>query len=310
MTDQPQGPSEPPRDDQAAAPPPPSSSPPAAGPGAPAEPPPAPPVAPAVAPPAAPPSTAPAYAPPPQQPGYAAPPPQPGPAAPPPQQAGYAAPPPGYGQQAYGQPGPGQPAYGQAPPQPNPYGGYAQAPVYAGGRPTHPGSIGYVEQNFGPVADFGQRALALIIDIAITLVGLIPMIIGFVLITAGASTTYSTYDEFGNTTLAGGNRGLIATGVALVVIGSLVSFGIWLWNRVFRMGRTGQSVGKKSIGLKLVDDKTGQPIGAGMSFLREIVAGIVNQIFYLSYLWMLWDADKQTVADKAVHSTVIVLPKA
>ena len=75
------------------------------------------------------------------------------------------------------------------------------------------------------------------------------------------------------------------------------------------MGRTGQSVGKKVIGLYLLDDKTGQPIGAGMCFLRELVAGIVNQVLYLSYLWMLWDTDKQTVADKAVHSPVVVLPR-
>ena len=95
-----------------------------------------------------------------------------------------------------------------------------------------------------------------------------------------------------------------------LAIGALISLAISLWNRVFKMGRTGQSVGKKVIGLKLIDDKTGQPIGAGMCFLRELVSSIVNQVIYLSYLWMLWDADKQTLADKAVHSTVVVLPKA
>ena len=72
------------------------------------------------------------------------------------------------------------------------------------------------------------------------------------------------------------------------------------------MGRTGQSVGKKVIGLYLLDDKTGQPIGAGMCFLRELVQSLVNQIFYLGWLWMLWDADKQTLGDKAVHSNVVV----
>ena len=29
----------------------------------------------------------------------------------------------------------------------------------------------------------------------------------------------------------------------------------------------------------------------------------------LGYLWMLWDTDKQTLADKIVHSTVIDVPK-
>ena len=214
------------------------------------------------------------------------------PPAPPQQQGGY----------GYGAP----PA--SAPAQPNPYGGYAPAPGYAGGRPMHPGSIGYVEQNFGPVADFGKRALAYLIDLALTLIGLIPTIIGIILLVVAAPSDV-TYDEFGNTTTTGGDTGLAVTGGLLVALGTLVSLGIWLWNRVFRMGRTGQSVGKRAIGLRLLDDKTGQPIGAGMSFLREVVSNIVNQVFYLSFLWMLWDTDKQTLADKAVHSSVIVVPK-
>ena len=107
----------------------------------------------------------------------------------------------------------------------------------------------------------------------------------------------------------GGNSSQAAIGGLLIGLGVLISLAITLWNRIFKMGRTGQSVGKKMVGLKLIDDKTGQPIGAGMCFLREIVSSIVNQVIYLSYLWMLWDADKQTLADKAVHSTVVVLPK-
>ena len=227
--------------------------------------------------------------------------PQPPPAQPPPAQPPPAQPPPGYD---YGAPS----AYSGAG-QPNPYGGYAPAPGYAGGRPMHPGSIGYVEQNFGPVADFGKRVVANLIDVALTLIGLVPMIIGFILL-AVALPSDVTYDEFGNSTTTGGDAGLAVAGGLLVALGALVSFGLWLWNRVFRMGRTGQSLGKKAIGLRLIDDKTGQPIGAGMSFLREVVAGIVNQVFYLSYLWMLWDTDKQTLGDKAVHSTVVVVPKA
>ena len=46
-----------------------------------------------------------------------------------------------------------------------------------------------------------------------------------------------------------------------------------------------------------------------MCCLRELVSSIVNQVIYLSYLWMLWDDNKQTIADKAVHSTVVVVPK-
>jgi uncharacterized RDD family membrane protein YckC len=221
------------------------------------------------------------------------PPSQPGPPPPPSQQGPAHLPP--------SQPGP--------PPAPaaNPYGGYTQAPSYAGGRPMHPGSVGYVEQYFGPVAGFGQRALGLIVDMLLTLIGLVPMVIGFiVLLTAAPSVVV---DETGSTVTTGGDGTSAAIGGLLIALGGLLMLAITLWNRVFRMGRTGQSVGKSVVGLRLVDDKTGQPIGAGMCFLREIVLGLVNQVFYLGYLWMLWDTDRQTLGDKAVHSTVVVLPK-
>ena len=268
MTDQPQGPTQPPREEPpAAASGPPTQQPPASGP----------------------PPQAPAYGAPPQQ-QYGAPQPQ-QPAHPP--------------QQQYG--APQQPAY--PPPAANPYGGYSPAPVYAGGRPTYPGSIGYVEQYFGRVATFGQRALGLIIDTLLSLIGFIPAIIGMVVLIAAAPTRTGAVDAYGYPVMEGGDGEMAAVGGILIALGVLLSLGITLWNRVFRMGRTGQSVGKSAMGLKLIDDKTGQPIGVGMCFLRELVAAIANQVFYLSWLWMLWDTDKQTLGDKAVHSTVVVLAK-
>ena len=163
------------------------------------------------------------------------------------------------------------------------------------------------------MADFGQRALAYLIDTALTLIGLVPVIIGIIVLTVGASnavTTTST-DDFGTTISSNDfDPALAVVGGLLIALGALISIGITIWNRVFKMGRTGQSVGKKVIGLYLLDDKTGQPIGAGMCFLRELVQSLVNQIVYLGWLWMLWDADKQTLGDKSVHSNVVVLPKA
>jgi uncharacterized RDD family membrane protein YckC len=291
MTDQPQGPTEPREEPtgEAVATPHGSSR-------APEQPAPAPPEQPASANPEQPASAAP------EQPAFPS----------SPQQYGQPSQDPGpqqYGQPQYGAP---RPEYGQQPAYPpaaNPYGGYSQAPAYAGGRPTHPGSIGYVEQYFGRVAGFGQRALALIVDTLLTLIGLVPMLIGIVLLISAAPRRTGGFDQFGDPMMSEGNGSRAAVGGILIGLGVLIMLGITLWNRVFRMGRTGQSVGKSVVGLRLVDDKTGQPIGAGMCFLRELVAAIVNQVFYLSYLWMLWDTDRQTVADKAVHSTVVVLPK-
>lgn len=157
--------------------------------------------------------------------------------------------------------------YGAAqPPAPNHYGGgYGQAPAYAGGPAMHPGSLGYVQANFGQVATFGQRVLALLVDVLISMIGLIPMIIGVIMLVAAAPSELYV-DEYGMTQSDGGSGSVAVIGGLLVGLGVLLSIAISLWNRVFKMGRTGQSVGKKVIGLKLVDDKTGQPIGAGQCF--------------------------------------------
>lgn len=197
------------------------------------------------------------------------------------------------------------PSY-QSAPAPDAYGqpgGYGQPGSYG----AVPGSRAYVEQHFGPVATFGPRAKAGIIDAALTLIGIIPMFIGTGMLIAGAPAT-DPYND--NLTIDGtGSGGLMGGGLVLMLLGLLLMLAITVWNRFFRMGRTGQSVGKSVAGLKLVDNKTGAPIGAGKAFLRELVHSIANQLFYISYLWMLWDDNKQTLADLAVSSTVIHVAK-
>ena len=115
---------------------------------------------------------------------------------------------------------------------------------YGGGGQAWPGSKAYVEQNFGPVAGFGSRAGALIIDTLLTLIGLIPFIIGTVLLVVAAPET----DELGYSVDGTADGGLAATGGMLMALGVLLMIGIQVWNRIFKMGRTGQSVGKKVLG--------------------------------------------------------------
>lgn len=199
------------------------------------------------------------------------------------------------GPYAGGAPSPAPSPYQPAPPV-NPYGGATQA---------YPGSRAYVEQHFGPVADFGSRFLALLIDSLITLVGLVPMVIGLVVLVLSGPDT----DELGYSVEGTGDGGQAAIGALLFVLGLVVMWGIHLWNRVFKMGRTGQSVGKKAMGLKLIHEHSGEPIGAAAAFGREVLSQVINQIFFLSSLWMLWDDNKQTLHDKIVSSTVIKVPK-
>ena len=202
------------------------------------------------------------------------------------------------------QPPPSQQPYAGSPPSPS----YRAAPEvnpYGAAGSAYPGSRAYVEQYFGPVAGFGSRAVALLIDTLLTLIGLVPMVLGLVMLVLGAPET----DDYGYSIDGTTDGGQLVAGGLLLALGILLIIGIQVWNRIFRMGRTGQSIGKKVMGLRLINEQTGLPIGAMQSFLRELLGGIVNQIFYLSYLWMLWDDNKQTLADKAVHSTVIEVPK-
>jgi len=69
-------------------------------------------------------------------------------------------------------------------------------------------------------------------------------------------------------------------------------------------GRTGQSWGKQALKLRLLSESTGQPIGAGMAFVRDLAHIVDSLACYLGWLWPLWDAKRQTFADKLVKTVV------
>ena len=77
------------------------------------------------------------------------------------------------------------------------------------------------------------------------------------------------------------------------------------YNRWFLAGKTGQSWGRKALGIRLVGVSTGQPIGFGLAFVRDLAHFVDGIICYVGYLFPLWDAKKQTLADK-IMSTVVV----
>jgi uncharacterized RDD family membrane protein YckC len=70
-------------------------------------------------------------------------------------------------------------------------------------------------------------------------------------------------------------------------------------------GLSGQTLGKRATGIRVVDIATGEPIGYTRAFLRY-VGRIVSTIpIFLGYFWMLWDANKQTWHDKIANSVVV-----
>ncbi|MCP4686032.1 MAG: RDD family protein [bacterium] len=88
----------------------------------------------------------------------------------------------------------------------------------------------------------------------------------------------------------------IATTLAILSFLSGIVF--WLWNGVYRMGRTGQSLGRQFLHIIVLNDQ-GRPIGVGRAFLREVIGRwISGLICYIGYLNAFWDARKQMWHDK------------
>lgn len=204
----------------------------------------------------------------------------------------------------YGNP-PSDP-YGQTG-QPDPYGQpaqpaqdpYAQQNPY-GGQPYGQPSYG-VPQGV-TFAHWGKRVGAYLIDALITIPLMVPYFIA-----AGMAAGSAEIDPVtGEMTMNNGTSGMA---VILMLLSVVLTLAYFVWNYCIKQGRTGYTIGKGVLGIKLVKAETGQPIGAGMAFVRYL-AHILDSIpCYIGYLWPLWDAKRQTFADKVIGTYVIDQPK-
>ncbi|MEN3321482.1 MAG: hypothetical protein V7643_4884 [Mycobacterium sp.] len=205
-----------------------------------------------------------------------------------------------------GYPPPPPPQGGGYPPPPPPGGGYQAPPQAATSYPPPPAAAGPAlpKEAYTP---WGTRVLAWLIDF-------IPLAIlegigwGLLLGTQETAcvTDTSEYDlgEFcasGASTL--GQVSIAVTGILALVY--------WIWNLGYRQGTTGSSIGKSIMKFKIVNEMTGQPVGFGMSFLREVIywvaAGLCFGVLWLvAVLFPLWDPKRQTLVDKIL--TQIALP--
>jgi uncharacterized RDD family membrane protein YckC len=213
--------------------------------------------------------------PPPQQGGYQ---PQQG-GFPPPQQGGYqpqpgfAPPPSGYSQPGgYQQPGYPQPQYGY-------------------GAPVGPLAA--------PRASFGQRLGATIIDWIV--IGIPIGIIEGIATAMFASSIAITYNADGTVANADVTNGSKAGAALLVSV--FLPLILYVAYYVIMIGR-GQTVGDKVAGIRIID-ANGNPPGFLKAFIRLIVQQILGGIFFITYLWVLWDPDKQTLHDKAAGTICI-----
>ena len=89
------------------------------------------------------------------------------------------------------------------------------------------------------------------------------------------------------------------------VLLTLLSVAVHAYNRWYLAGKTGQSWGKRALGLRLLKEQTGQPIGFGMAFVRDLAHIVDTVICYIGFLFPLWDAKRQTLADKMTGTIVV-----
>ena len=81
---------------------------------------------------------------------------------------------------------------------------------------------------------------------------------------------------------------------------------IWVYNRWVLQGRSGQSWGKQLLNIRLARADDGQPVGGTIALLRDLAHIIDSLICYIGWLFPLWDARRQTIADKIMNTVVVV----
>lgn len=139
-------------------------------------------------------------------------------------------------------------------------------------------------------ASYGRRVGASLLDVL--LVGVPPFIIGGI----GAAFLFSDMAR--------------PIGIVLIMVALFWIPVTAIWNYVIKQGRTGQTFGKARIGIKLVKEETGQPIGGGYAFLRWFLAQLLGSITagiftIIDLIFPAFDNKKQRVLDKMLGTVVV-----
>ncbi|MDN4162716.1 RDD family protein [Nocardioides abyssi] len=220
-----------------------------------------------------------------------------------------------YGQQ----PPSGNDPYGQQPPTHQPYGQPAQ-PAYGQQPYGQPGQPGYGQSGYGqpgqqppwgapvaPYASWGRRVGAYLVD------GIIPAVVyavgAIILVATGETVRRTTTDPFGGGTRIEEVTEPSGLGLGIAAVFYLAALAFVIWNQWIRQGRTGYSLGKQALGIKLVKDGTDLPPGVGLNIGRSFAHILDALPCYLGFLWPLFDAKNRTFADMICTTTVIARPK-
>ncbi|MER6839425.1 RDD family protein [Streptomyces platensis] len=223
-----------------------------------------------------------------------------------------------YGQQPPVPPQQGQPGYGypQQPPQQQQYGypqqqavppqqqyGYPQQAAMPYGQQMPGMPMGY--------ASWGSRLGAFLLDgLMIAAVPIILYIVSIVMAAGSAVTPdYSSCSTGDYTCMqnAANDAASSSTPVGAIIL-SILAWLLMIGGTFFliaKEGASGQTPGKKVMGVKVIKEATGQPLGFGMTFVRYLCRYLNGLLCGLGWLWPLWDDKSQTWADKLAGTVVV-----
>jgi uncharacterized RDD family membrane protein YckC len=204
----------------------------------------------------------------------------------PPERPGPAAPP----QPPGGPQAPAAPGGPQAPPAPPPG---PQAPPSGWEQPIAPQAPGWHGR---PLASWGTRLAATLIDWLILLVPVLALVVIVAAIAIGNDT-------------AGWVTGVVAF-LAYLVVACIYAPLVMARDGA----HNGQTWGKQMLGIRVIRDN-GQPMGFGWGALREIGVkglgvGIASSIiplipWFLNFFWPLWDDENRALHDMVASTHVV-----
>jgi uncharacterized RDD family membrane protein YckC len=134
------------------------------------------------------------------------------------------------------------------------------------------------------LAGWGSRVGASIIDALPTIVVFIVLVLAF-----------------GDNDTSGSSVSFQLNGIPALVY-FLFAVAWFVYNTVHRQGSTGQSVGKKALGIAIYQAGTSQPLGGGLTFARSLVHVVDAIPCFIGFLWPLWDKENRTFADMIMTS--------
>ena len=98
--------------------------------------------------------------------------------------------------------------------------------------------------------------------------------------------------------------------IVLMAVSALWIPTMIIYNAIIRQGKSGQTIGKSKMRIRLIKEDSGTPIGVGYAFLRGLAAYALNSItggifWIVDILFPAFDSKKQRVIDKMLQTVVI-----